>query len=116
MYTMKPIQEYDVIELLNNGRFEGELQGYILSDGKDLFGWSLFRVDEDTTLMLDAKTPDTRFLDGIIRASVALGESQGAEYFAFNTDNESFKEYKRVFFDKEQGKIKNTLLFSGCKH
>ena len=38
MFTMKPIEEYDVIELLNNGRFEGDLYGYVLSDGGDLFG------------------------------------------------------------------------------
>ena len=27
MFTMKPIEEYDVIELINNGRFEGDLYG-----------------------------------------------------------------------------------------
>ncbi|MEG1782565.1 MAG: hypothetical protein RR253_04890, partial [Oscillospiraceae bacterium] len=81
---MKPILEPDVIDLLNNGRFEGDLQGYVLSDGGDLFGWSLFCVRGDVTEMLDVKAPDTKFLDGIIRASVALGESQGAEYFSLN--------------------------------
>ncbi|MEG0019136.1 MAG: hypothetical protein RR846_00830 [Oscillospiraceae bacterium] len=116
MYTMKPIKEYDVIELLNNGRFDGDLQGYVLSDGGDLFGYSLFKVVQDETILLDSKTPDTRLLDGIIRASVALGEAQGAEFFSFNLDHEPFKEYKRVFFNEQDGKIKNTLLFSGCKH
>ena len=25
MFTMKPIDEYDVVEIINNGRFEGDL-------------------------------------------------------------------------------------------
>ena len=88
MFTMKPIDEYDVIELLNNGRFEGDLYGYILSDGGDLFGYTLFKIEDNTTVMLDSKTPEGKFsgqyLDGIIRASIAYGEARGAEYFSFN--------------------------------
>lgn len=116
MYTMKPIVEYDVIMLLNNNRFDGDLQGYILSDGKDLFGYTLFRLDSDTTVLLDSKAPDSRFLDGLIRASVAKGESCGMEHFSFNLDHEPFKEYKRIFFNEYENKLKNFLLFSGCKH
>ena len=116
MYTMKPIKEPDVIALLNNNRFEGDLQGYILSDGQDLFGWTLFRVDVDTTVLLDVKAPDNRFLDGLVRASVAMGESQGALFFSFNTEIESYKEYKRVFFAQEDSRISNEKLFAGCKH
>ena len=29
MIAMRPIREYDVIDLLNNGRFEGEVEGYV---------------------------------------------------------------------------------------
>lgn len=116
MYSMKPILEPDVIDLLNNGRFEGELQGYVLSDGGDLFGWSLFRVDGCVTSMLDIKAPDSKFLDGIIRASVALGESQGASSFSFNEQVADFVKYKEVFFEKEGKIIDNSLLFSGCTH
>ena len=30
MIAMRPIREYDVIDLLNNGRFEGEVEGYVV--------------------------------------------------------------------------------------
>ena len=114
MYAMKPILEPDVIDLLNNNRFEGELQGYVLSDGADLFGWSLFRVDGDVTRMLDINPPDTKFLDGLIRASVALGESQGAAAFSLNSEISHFVQYKNVFFENEGEIIPNDKLFTPC--
>ncbi len=116
MYSMKPILEPDVISLLNNGRFKGDLQGYILSDGADLFGWSLFNVDGDTTHMLDINPPSDMFLDGLIRASVALGESQGAEKFTLNLEIENLKRYKDVFFKNEGEIIPNESLFKPCNH
>ena len=116
MFTMKPIKEYDVIELLNNGRFDGDLYGYVLSDGGDLFGYTLFKIEDNTTIMLDSKAPDARYLDGIIRASIAYGESHGAEYFSFNTEHEPFAEYKRIFFNDQPDRMKNSVIFSGCQH
>ncbi len=116
MFTMKPIEEYDVIELLNNSRFDGELQGYILSDGADLFGYILFKVEDDVIILLDSKTPDTRYLDGIIRASVAYSENQGAKYFSFNLEHEPFEKYKQVFFGEYPNKIETSVILSGCKH
>lgn len=116
MYTMKPIDEYDVLELLNNGRFEGELDGYILSDGKDLFGWSLFCVDGGVTSMLDVLAPSGQFLDGLIRASVAYGESRGATAFSLNMEVEDFAKYKNVFFENEGDIIPNDHLFTPCEH
>ena len=115
MYTMKPIDEYDVIELLNNGRFEGELDGYILSDGGDLFGWSLFRVDGEVTSMLDVLAPSGMFLDGLIRASVAYGEARGATAFTLNMDVADFVKYKNVFFEDEGEIIPNDHLFTPCE-
>lgn len=115
MYSMKPILEPDVIDLLNKDRFEGDLEGYVLSDGGDLFGWSLFRIDGDTTVMLDILSPDTKFLDGLIRASVALGESRGATKFTFNNDIPDFVKYKNVFFENQGDVISNDLLFVPCE-
>ena len=116
MFTMKPIEEYDVIELLNNGRFEGDLYGYVLSDGGDLFGYTLFKIEDNTTVLLDSKTPASNYLDGIIRASIAYGEARGAEYFSFNLDHGPFAEYKRVFFNDYPNKMKTSVIFSGCHH
>ena len=38
MIAMRPIREYDVIDLLNNGRFEGEVEGYVVMDGPKYLG------------------------------------------------------------------------------
>ena len=116
MFTMKPIDEYDVIELINNGRFEGDLYGYILSDGGDLFGYTLFKIEDNTTVMLDSKAPGGKYLDGIIRASIAYGEARGAEYFSFNMEHAPFAEYKRIFFGEHPDRMKNSVIFCGCKH
>ena len=116
MFTMKPIDEYDEIELINNGRFEGDLYGYILSDGGDLFGYTLFKIEDNTTVMLDSKTPGGKYLDGIIRASIAYGEARGAEYFSFNMEHAPFAEYKRIFFGEHPDRMKNSVIFCGCKH
>ncbi len=115
MYTMKPIDEYDVLDLLNNGRFEGEMEGYVLSDGADLFGWSLFRIDGDVTTMLDVLAPSGMFLDGLIRASVAYGEARGATAFTLNMEVEDFAKYKSVFFETEGDIIPNDHLFTPCE-
>lgn len=115
MYVMKPIQEYDVLDLLNNGRFEGEMEGYILSDGGDLFGWSLFRIDGDVTSMLDVNAPSGSFLDGLIRASVAYGEARGATSFWLNPEVADFVKYKEVFFENEDFTISNDKLFTPCE-
>lgn len=115
MYVMKPIMEYDVLDLLNAGRFEGEMEGYILSDGGDLFGWSLFRIDGDVTSMLDVNAPSGSFLDGLIRASVAYGEARGATSFSLNPDVADFVKYKEVFFENEGFVIPNDKLFTPCE-
>ncbi len=115
MYVMKPIMEYDVLDLLNNGRFEGEMEGYILSDGGDLFGWSLFRIDGDVTSMLDVNAPSGSFLDGLIRASVAYGEARGATKFSLNPDVADFAKYKEIFFENEDFIIPNDKLFTPCE-
>ena len=115
MYVMKPILEPDVLDLLNNGRFDGEMEGYVLSDGADLFGWSLFRIDGDVTTMLDILAPSGQFLDGLIRASVAYGEARGATGFTLNMDVEDFVKYKNIFFEDEGEIIPNDHLFTPCE-
>lgn len=53
MIAMRPIREYDVIDLLNNGRFEGEVEGYVVMDGSKYLGHMLYRVDGAVTQVLE---------------------------------------------------------------
>ena len=91
------------------------MDGDILSDGGDLFGWSLFRIDGDVTTMLDILAPSGQFLDGLIRASVAYGEARGATGFTLNMDVEDFVKYKNIFFEDEGEIIPNDHLFTPCE-
>lgn len=115
MYSMKLILEPDVIDLLNRDRFEGDLEGYILSDGADLFGWSLFKIEDGITHMLDIQAPGTQFVDGLIRASVAYGENGGAKAFTLNPDIPDLKKYRDVFFRNEEDPIATEKLFVPCE-
>ena len=41
MIAMRPILEPDVLELLNDGRFDGDIEGYVVMDGPNYLGHML---------------------------------------------------------------------------
>ena len=79
MIAMRPIREYDVIDLLNNGRFEGEVEGYVVMDGPKYLGHMLYRVDGAVTQVLECGVEEKMFVDGAVRACVAAGENAGTK-------------------------------------
>lgn len=87
MLAMRPIDEPDVIELLNNGRFEGAVEGYILMDGPTYLGHALFCVQDGVTTVLDTGVEDPQNLDGIVRACIAAGENRGNQKFWVNQEH-----------------------------
>ncbi len=86
MLHFQPIAEPDVIALLNTGRFEGEVEGYIVMEGPDYHGYALFRLDGEAVALLDASLDDPLLLDGALRACLAAGEKRGAARFWVNAD------------------------------
>ena len=50
---MRPILEPDVLELLNDGRFDGDIEGYVVMDGPNYLGHMLYRIDGDFVDVLD---------------------------------------------------------------
>ena len=52
MIAMRPILEQDVIDLLNNGRFEDEIDGYVIMNGAEYLGYALYRVRDGCTTVL----------------------------------------------------------------
>lgn len=110
MFVIKPIEEPEIIDVLNKGRFQGEVQGYILSDGADLFGWSLFSLEKGITKVLDVLAPDMGVLDGLVRTSVSYGQERNCRFFSLNSDNPDLLEYKRVFFPDSDDIIPNEML------
>ena len=101
MIAMRPIREYDVIDLLNNGRFEGEVEGYVVMDGPKYLGHMLYRVDGAVTQVLECGVKEKMFVDGAVRACVAAGEN--------------LAEWKNVFFPEAQGDVPNGSIFHTCE-
>lgn len=101
MLHIQPIDEPDVIALLNAGRFDGEVDGYIMMEvGRDepvYLGHALFRVQDGVTTVLDTGVEDTPLLDGIVRACVAAGEARGAKQFAVNGEHPPLAAWWDVF-------------------
>ena len=64
MIAMRPIREYDVIDLLNNGRFEGEVEGYVVMDGPKYLGHMLYSVDGAVTQVLECGVEEIRCAAG----------------------------------------------------
>ena len=104
MIAMRPIREYDVIDLLNNGRFEGEVEGYVVMDGPKYLGH-----------MLECGVEEKMFVDGAVRACVAAGENAGATSFRVNGEDEKLAEWKNVFFPEAQGDVPNSSIFHTCE-
>lgn len=97
MLTMRPIDEADVVALMNNGRFAGEVEGYVMMDGPAYLGSALFCVEDGVTTVLDSDVKDGQHLDGIVRACVANGENRGAKRFAVNEENAALAHWWGVF-------------------
>ena len=93
MIAMRPIREYDVIDLLNNGRFEGEVEGYVVMDGPKYLGHMLYRVDGAVTQVLECGVEEKMFVDGAVRACVAAGENAGATSFRVNGEDEKLERF-----------------------
>ena len=115
MIAMRPIREYDVIDLLNNGRFEGDLEGYVVMYGPAYLGHMLYRVDGDVTSVLDCGVEKTMFIDGAVRACIAAGENAGASSFCVNEADEKLAEWKSVFFKAEKMPVLNAKIFHTCE-
>ncbi|MBD5103083.1 MAG: hypothetical protein HDT27_10455 [Subdoligranulum sp.] len=115
MIAMRPIREYDVIDLLNAGRFPGDVEGYIVMNGPEYLGHMLYRVDGAVTRVLDCDVENTALVDGAVRACVAAGEHAGASAFEVEAADARLAEWRRVFFGGEpETPIPNEKLFGGC--
>ncbi|MEG0305691.1 MAG: hypothetical protein RR635_08370, partial [Oscillospiraceae bacterium] len=70
MIAMRPIDEEDVIGVLNNGRFSGDIDGYVVMNGAEYLGFALYQINDEVTTVLDTDISDNLLVDGIIRACV----------------------------------------------
>lgn len=98
MIAMRPILEQDVLDLLNDGRFDGEVEGYVVMDGPNYLGHMLYRIDGDFIDVLDCGVQESALVDGGVRACVAAGENAGCCEFTVNMEDAALARWYRVFF------------------
>ena len=114
MIAMRPILEQDVINLLNDGRFEEDIDGYVIMDGPQYLGYALYRVQDGCTTVLACQTQTNALVDGAVRACVAAGENAGADRFCINRDDPALDTWASVFLHGAKNEAPNTDLFSHC--
>lgn len=114
MLAMRPIDEPDVLALLNRRRFEGEVEGYIMMDGPEYIGYALFKVQDDVTTVLDSDVTPEPLLDGIVRACIAAGESRGVQQFSVNTQHPPLVRWWQVFCADYEATAPVDHLFTFC--
>ena len=114
MLAMRPIDEPDVVELLNDGRFDGPVEGYIMMDGPNYLGHALFKVEDGVTTVLDSGVEEMQNVDGILRACVAAGENRGAKHFAVNQDHPQLAQWWQVFCKGLQPPAPVDHIFNLC--
>lgn len=115
MLAMRPIDEPDVVALLNDGRFEGEIQGYIMMEGPNYLGYALFMVQGDVSTVLDSDVKESQNLDGIVRACIANGESHGAKHFAMNMQHPPLAQWWGIFCKGLEPPVHVTHIFELAK-
>lgn len=117
MISMKPILAQEVITQLNENRFPGDLDGYIIMNGEEYLGYALYCVADKITTVLCCQANENALVDGVVRACIAAGEQEGATSFSVNMEEAGLKQWYSVFMKEAAMPVANEKLFSGaaCK-
>lgn len=115
MIVMRPIREEAVIAELNANRFMGDVDGFVIMDGPKYLGHILYKLENNTTMVLDCGIIDTAVIDGAVRACVGAGENAGANCFTVNESDEKLCKWRNVFCKNDTNPISNEKIFHKCK-
>ncbi len=118
MLVMHLVNEPEVVESLNRGRFAQPL-GYVVMDDENYLGYGLFAVEGKAVRVLDCGGPlageaQGGVLDGLVRACVAAGQERGAARFEVNGQNEALARWWQCFCPGKTPPLAIGVLFSGC--
>lgn len=114
MIAMRPIEEPDVLALLNDGRFEGAVRGYVVMEGPQYHGHMLYRVEDGVTEVLECGVDETPLVDGAVRACIAAGQNAGADSFGVRQEDPKLAEWFRVFCKNISVPVPVTHIFTPC--
>ncbi len=82
MIKMTAINEPEMVEFFNDGRFGGELGGYIAAGESGTLGTLLYRQNKDNTEILTIDTDDLEVAEGLLRATIFKTLHSGALTFS----------------------------------
>ena len=114
MLTMRPIDEPDVVALLNGARFGGDVEGYIMMEGPTYLGHALFQLQNGVTTVLDTGVADSQHLDGMVRACVAAGENRGSKSFGVNLEHPPLASWWNIFCKGLAAPVPMEHIFKTC--
>ncbi len=114
MIVMRPVDESQVVESLNQGRFEGDVRAYVVMDGPQYHGYMLYRVDGEVTAVLECGVEEQPLIDGAVRACIAAGENAGAARFTLNSRDERLENWRQVFLKGQALPAPNEQIFHSC--
>ena len=113
MIRMIPVEEPQVLDSLVQGRFSGDVRGYVILDGPEYRGHCLYAVEPGLTRVLEVRLSDPSLLDGAVRAAVAAGENAGASAFTV-ADQPELLGWRDARFRGCPDPIPNARLFHFC--
>ena len=114
MLSMQPINEQDVIALINDDRFTGDVEGYVMTNSGEYLGHALFKVEDNVTFVLDSGVEEMVMLDGIVRACIASGENRGAKDFKVNKEHPPLAKWWDIYCKNFDETAPTDHLFTFC--
>ncbi len=116
MLAMLPIKEPEVVESLNQGRYQGNIQGFVVMNGPSYLGYALYKLEDTVTTVLESDVSDPPLLDGLIRACIAAGDNRGVKNFAVNTRQKELKTWWEGTCKDKESPVSVEHIFSYCNH
>ncbi len=116
MLAIQPIREPDVTALLNAGRFEGEIEGYVVMEDERYHGYALYRLEGERADLLDSGIEDAAILDGALRACLAACENRGASRFCANMGHPPLAAWWQRHCTGQASPMPIAALWGACGH
>lgn len=97
--------------------YNGEQFCYAALIERDICGYCVFKMSDDTAVILYATAPAADILDGVVRAAIAGGEEKGAKYYDFDIPQSVSEKLLPLGFRKSISDKPHSIekLFSVCK-
>ncbi len=110
------ITEPQVVAQLNAGRFEGEIEGFVVMEGASYLGYMLFCKRDKLAEILESSIENQEVLDFVLRACLCKCLRLGAVWFCMRTEQAALQAFWRdsVGVQSETASIDVYLTNTSC--